>query len=749
MHRHNIPVTILFILFFTLAINAQVRLTLTWEVLKYDLVATLPQDYSADRDLDVTATLNLKNIGSRSSSTLSMRISDQAKVSAVSINGSTADFSSKEEKIVGEQKLQKVVVGVPAIPKGGTVTALVKYKLTVKANSGLNALSPVGSQFLPLSHWYPTPTSWYFAGGADFAPFNLKVNSSGGETVISSGNKTANGFEQKLNGQPFFTTGQWDNYNSNGVEVLVPKGMNANSNISKELAGLAAEVKTFAVGLLGKSFESPIRIVGVNRGAGFSDSGTIFVDESVFNRQKLDLQTTTTVSEGVIKTWLGNVVKVEGDGYGVIREGLSRYIMTEFLEKKFGKEVADLERLRQRTNYSAISLRDAPLNILSPIDGYYYTSSANKGAMIWNYLSNTFGEDFFKLIQLQAEDGVLELSEIRSVFSSEKEYLDYVLEKVTEMNLMIGLPQQTGSQVKAALRNLSDIDVSVDVVATSSNGEKLVNKVIIKAKSFGEAVFNTSDKIVRVEVDADKIYPQTDYSDDIAPREMAENDALVFIKREFDRQKFSEAEKNAVAVLRVYPIFDDARILLARSQLAQGKTADAQKNFQAVLDQKLPSAQSLAWANVGLGEIAQRTGQNLQAKQYFDQAIKTDSELSATITARRGRNKLGTSENTDSETKAFFESFDKAVSANSKAEIESMIIKGEIARFASSIAGQAQAWSTQILHLDMIDANNLLVETKMNVKLLNRENESGMAVYRLSKVGNSWKLSDVEIFEVG
>ena len=78
-----------------------------------------------------------------------------------------------------------------------------------------------------------------------------------------------------------------------------------------------------------------------------------------------------------------------------------------------------------------------------------------------------------------------------------------------------------------------------------------------------------------------------------------------------------------------------------------------------------------------------------------------------------------------------------------------MIIKGEVARFGSSIAGQAQEWATQILSVDRIDANNVLVEANMSVKLLNRNNESGLAVYRLSKVGTDWKLSDVEIFEVG
>ena len=749
MHSFKLIFSTFLLLTLSLVINAQIRVALTWEVQKYDIEATLPQDYSADRDLDLTATLNLKNISSRSASRLTMRISENAKVSDVKVNGSTADFNNGEEKIGGNQKLQRVVVRVPSVAKGESFAVTVKYKLKVKANSGLNALSPAGSQFLPLSYWYPTPTSWYFTGGADFAPFKLKVNSANGLTVVSSGTQSANGFEQKLNGQPFFTIGQWDLVKSNGVEVFVPKGMSANADIATGLAEIASEAKTFAAGLLGKPFDTPIKIVGVNRGSGFSESGVIFVDESIFLRQKIDSQTFMSISEAIVKTWLGNVVKVEGEAYGVIREGLSRYVATEFLEKKFGKDVANLERLRQRTNYSAISLRDAPLNVVSPIDAYYYTTTANKGAMIWKYLAKTFDKNFYKLIQAEMSVGAMSLDGLRSAFSSEKAYLDYLIDKVTEMNLMIGLPQKSGNQTTAALRNLSEIDANIDVVATTSDGQEIVNKVVIKSKSFGKSIFNTDKKIVRVEIDKDKIYPQTDYSDDISPREIGDNNAIVFIKREFDRQRYEEAEKNAKAVLKVYPIYDDARILLARSQLAQDKNSDAKKNFEEVLNSKLPSAQSMAWANVGLGEIAQDSGKTSQSKTYFEQAIKTDSELSATLTARTGRNKLGLSGNSVKGVNNFFNLFDKAVRANNKSEIESMIVKGEVARFASSVAGQAQEWSTLILNVDIIDENNVLVETTMNVRLLTRENESGTAVYRLTKVGNSWRLSGVEIFEVG
>ena len=195
-----------------------------------------------------------------------------------------------------------------------------------------------------------------------------------------------------------------------------------------------------------------------------------------------------------------------------------------------------------------------------------------------------------------------------------------------------------------------------------------------------------------------------------------------------------------------FPRFDDVRILLARSLLAQNKTAEAEKEFKSVLDEKLPTARSLAWANVGLGEIALKSGQNVNANNYFEQAIKADAEYGASLLARQKR--TGANSSIDESVKAFFAQFDKAAASNSKTELESLIMPGEIPRFASGISGQTEQWTTQIKSIDKLDENTILVETNLNIKLLTRQPESGLAVYRLTKNGNAWKLSSVEMFEV-
>ncbi len=745
-------IALLFIsLFSTLYINAQdeSRVAKTWEVQKYDISATLPQT-ETDRNLTVKAVLTLKNVSSGAASRLTLRISPGAEVSVVKVNDAATDFTKGEEKIDASRTLQRIIVRVPSVQPNANLTIAVEYKLNVKENSGLNALSPVGSQFLPLSFWYPTPNSWYFARGGDYAPVRLQITAANGETIVASGTQNGNTFEQKSSGQPFFVAGDWDAVNAGGISVYVQKGADGEAQKrAGEIALLVSEAKTFTANLLGTAPDSPVRIVAVKRGAGFSSGGTIFVDETALRRQKIDSQTAMTIAESVAKFWIGNAVAVGGDGFGAVREGLPRYIATQFLEKQFGKEIADVERLRQRTAYAAVVKRDAPLSIVSPLDDYYFTAVTNKGAMIWRLLAKKVGQsEFFNAVRAQTSDGNVSLSELRVAFPTQKEFLDYLFDQVTEMNLLVGLPQASGAETKIALRNLGAIDAAVDVAAITASGEKLTAQSTIRAKSFGEVSFKTTNKIVRAEIDTEKFYPQTDYSDDVAPSEFKESDALTVIKRAFDKQDYATAEKSARTVLSSYPRFDDARTWLARALSAAGKTAEAEKEFRAVLDEKLPTARSLAWANEGLGEIALKANQNAPAAQFFNEAIKANAEYGATLAARTGLNRIGSTSTIDESVKAFFAQFDKAAISGRKTDVDGLILSGEISRFSGGISGQALEWTTKVVRVEKLDANTAAAEVNLNVRLLNKAAESGAAVFLLSKVGNAWKLSGVESFEV-
>ncbi len=724
------------------------RISATWQVQKYDINATLPQS-DTDRNLLVKAKIDIKNVSNIPASTLTLRIGSSAEITAVNINGASVDFTKGEEKINSAVSLQRIVLRIPSVQPKGTVSATVDYKFNVKDNSGLNAISPAGSQFLPTSFWYPTPNSWYFARGADFAPVRLQVQA-GGQTIVSSGAEAAGAFDQKLNGQPFFVTGNWDSINAGGVTVMIPKGAGVEEQKrAAELAAIASEAKAFTATLLGTASDVPIRVLTVKRGGGFSGGGTIFVDDAVLRRSKIDSQTAMNIADGMAKLWLGNTVAVNGDGFGVIREGLAKFIATQFIESKYGKDVADVERLRQRTAYAAVARRDSPLNIASPLDDYYYAEVGNKGAMIWRLMAKKVGQnEMFSSIKAAMQDGTFTLTEFRTANSANKEFLDYVFDQITDTNLLVGLPQVAGGESKVALANTGGIDVTINVTAVLANGERMSAPTTVRAKSFGDVVFKTANKINRVEIDPEKFYPQTEYFDDVVPREVTDNDLLLAVKRSFDKQGYPAAEATARTVLREVPRFDDVRIFLARSLLAQNKITDAEREFRSVLDEKLPASRSLAWANVGLGEIAAKGGQTAQAVKFAEDAIKADAEYGASLAARAIRNRLNAASGSDESVKAFFAQFDKAAISNRKAELDAMAVGGDVTKFTSGISGQTVEWKTQVLHVDKIDANNVWVEATLSIKLLNREPETGPAVFRLAKIGSGWRLSSVDIFEV-
>lgn len=742
--------TFAFLLFaFNFSASAQddTRVSATWQVLKYDISATLPAG-GVGRDLTAAAKIDLKNVSARPAMTLTLRISPSAEVSTVKMDGSVLDFAKREEKI-GSGSLQQVVIRIPPVQPNATVSVTVDYKLNVKDNSGLATISAPGAQFLPLSYWYPTPNSWYFARGADYAPTRLRVTAPG-LSVVSSGTENSGTFESKVNGQPFFVSGSWDISNSSGVAVHSPKGAGPiEQKRAVEVADLASEAKTFLANILGDPPTEPIRLVSVDRGAGFSGGGTILLDESVFRRPKVDSQTAMNIAEGIAKVWLGGSASITGDGSGAIRDGLTRFLATQFLEAKYGKEVADVERLRQRVSYSAVALRDSPIKTVSPLDDFYYSVVANKGAMIWRLLAKKVGNNEFDTkLKTALKNGVLNLDDLRTAYPNQKEFLDYAFEQSTDMDLLVGLPQQSGSEWKVALRNTGSIDVTVDVDALLDNGERLTSPATIRAKSFGEIIFKSPNKIRQVEIDSQKLYPQTDFSDDVAPREYSESDPLLAVKKFFDKQEFANAEISARKVLSKYPEFDDVRVLLARSLLSLNRPDDAEREFKAVLEEKLPASRSIGWALVGLADVAQRRNQSSEALRFVAQAIASDSEYGASLAARAIRNKIGARSNPDDSITSFFGRFDAAAAANQKAQLESLVLPGEASRFTSGVAGQTVAWKTVVKYVDMIGPNTALVETDLNIKLLNREPESGMAVFRLSKAGDVWKLKSVDVFEV-
>ena len=744
--------------------RAQDELRAAWQVTNFDIAVS---GLGNDRFLNARAVLTLINVGRGPGSTVSLRISPKAEIKAASVNGANAPFRTAPER-----NLLRPTVTLPAaVPPNGNVTVALDYRLPVEENSGLAAISPAGSQFLqdprePLSIWYPTPNTSFALRGADYAPFRLTVS---GETVVSSGvEKTPGVYEQTLNGQPFFLTGSWDAIagaaDSRGITALLPKGAGADERKqAAALISLAANARAFYAGLLGAAPDVPVRLVAVTRGAGFNESGTVLLNTAAFRRSKIDSGTALLVSESIARLWIGAATPVRGEGSGVLREGLARFLANLFLERQFGAEVAEAERERQRSAFAVVARRDAPLSRTTPVDDTYFSSVANKGAMVWRLADHLLGSDAFRgtvrsLLQTaRSEVNGLTLATTRAALAERggaafKTILDQALDQPSDLDLMIGVPQQRAGEWAVALRNLGSVDAVVKVVATTDRGERLMAEATIPSRNFAEAVFKTTSRVVRAELDPEKLYPQLDFTNDIAPRASTSDNPLTEASRLFDAQDYVRAEAAARALLTTSPRMQDARILLARALLGQNKINDAEKEFRLALDDPLPVPAALAWANLGLAEISMRRGQSAEAAQRFTEAVRADAFYGPTLAARAGRIRAEAAAKTappiDEPARAFIAQLDLVIKSGKKAEIEPLVVSGELVRFIRGVVGtQPEIWQTTVLRTEQLDANRMAVDVSITARELGKD-RAGTAVLILMRLGGNWRLGGIEFFEV-
>jgi hypothetical protein len=744
-------------------VRAQEEARAAWQVTRFDITVSAPPN---DRALSARAVVRARNVGRGAGSTISLRLSPKAEIKSASVGDVTSTFRSANET---RGNLQRVTINIPTpVAPGAVVNVALDYRFPVEENDGLAAISTDGVQFLPVSLWYPAANALFAIRGADTAPYRLTVNGAGGEMLVSSGKASGTSYEQTLNAQPFFLTGAWDVSEGTGAQAgasaWLPKGAGPDERRQAEaLMALCVAARSFYAGLLGPAPDSPIRLVAVDRGAGFNEAGTMLLDAAAFRRGKVDSTTALLIAEAVARLWIGGATAIRGEGSGVLHEGLPRYLASLFFEKQFGAETAEAERMRERIAYTAIARREGPLSLATPLDDTYFTSVTNKGAMIWRLVERAMGRDALisqLRAQLQAgtrDEGGLTLASVRAALNEQggasvKAILDQGLDQPTDIDLLVGVAQERGGQWVSALRNTGSIPVSVKVLATTERGERLMTDATIPARDFGEAVFKTASRIVRVEIDPDKLYPQLDYANDIVPRKELSENALAEASRAFVRQEYARSESITRELLSVAPRMQEARILLARSLLGQNKLDDAEKEFRAALDESLPTPLTLAWANIGMGEIAARRGQQAEAAKRFNDGVRAGGEYASTLAARLSRIKAEAAANAappvDDSVQKFIAQLDQTIKSGRKTELESQIVSGELVSFVKGIvSSQPEVWQTRVVRTEQLDANHVAADVALNVKELGRE-QVGTAVYVLTRAGSSWKLAGIQFFEV-
>jgi tetratricopeptide (TPR) repeat protein len=263
-------------------------------------------------------------------------------------------------------------------------------------------------------------------------------------------------------------------------------------------------------------------------------------------------------------------------------------------------------------------------------------------------------------------------------------------------------------------------------------------------------VFKTPSKIVRVEVDPDKLYPQLDYGNDMMPRGKDLLPALNEAQSQLGAQDFAKAEATARAMLVTAPRFEEAQIILARALLGQNRLEEAEKLFLAALNEPLPFTATLAWANIGLAEIAMKRNQPAEAAKRFNDAVIASRDYPSSLAARAGRIRAEAAASNappvDENARTFVTQLSQAVISNKKAELESRIVSGELVRFINASIG-TEAWETKVVRTEQLNANLIAADVQIRANKLGTIGQ-GTAVLMIARTPAGLKLSGIELFEV-
>ena len=799
-------------LVFTVLLSS-IGLAQEFEIKKYEINATVvPAELKVDVQAKLRL-VNLSDprladnilLSTADRPRFSFYINSKAKVTEMKVNGSTAAFKTNEDL---RNNLLRIYTDVTTgIASARELEVDFVYSVpSADRNTSLHVSS--GESFLlPNSFWVPVVHTPYAEHGADTAPMSLTVNAPAGLKVVSSGiRKSENSFEQSLAAQPFFIVGNYDVITRGGesypVEVYVPRGLGeVGKQQAQRLATEAERMLAFYVKYFNAAAVAPFRIVAtqarqlstvtsdafsVAREVAFMTAGLATVDDNLLRRDVLDLGTIELLSGAASRAWVDGQVLVRGRGTGMLRDALPVYLGAQYLGERFGVEQRDAAFDRYRGAYAIVARNDAPLLMQSQLDRNYITSVYNKGAMIWRLLEYQLGRQNFENVLrnslTRTKVDALSLSgwyspsqggkppQIHPLCSLSRcanlkenllaagrdrrlinEIFANWIDSVVLPDFAIGQPQSATNGVESTIANFGSGDVTIEVVATTDKGEKLSRNVTIKPGEYGTVTFPAGTNITRVEADPNNLYLQSDYTNDVFPRRPSESEAFGQANLAFVKNDFATAEAKAREGLKITPNAPTLQALLGRVLLAQKKTEEAAKVFEAVLKSEPLPLQAYGAANLGLGEIALQQNNFAEASRRFRFAAMSDFDAATTMAARdnaasaeRGASAIKIPE----DIRAFLQKFDGAVLQGTTDAVNQFIELGNLRKFAQSLVVRKPAiWVTEAIRTEEWDANGIAVDVTLKIKIEGKD-YAGRAVYVISRANGKMLLSEVPVFDV-
>lgn len=799
-------------LVFTVLLSS-IGLAQEFEIKKYEINATVvPAELKVDVQAKLRL-VNLSDprladnilLSTADRPRFSFYINSKAKVTEMKVNGSTAAFKTNEDL---RNNLLRIYTDVTTgIASARELEVDFVYSVpSADRNTSLHVSS--GESFLlPNSFWVPVVHTPYAEHGADTAPMSLTVNAPAGLKVVSSGiRKSENSFEQSLAAQPFFIVGDYDVITRGGesypVEVYVPRGLGeVGKQQAQRLATEAERMLAFYVKYFNAAAVAPFRIVAtqarqlstvtsdafsVAREVAFMTAGLATVDDNLLRRDVLDLGTIELLSGAASRAWVDGQVLVRGRGTGMLRDALPVYLGAQYLGERFGVEQRDAAFDRYRGAYAIVARNDAPLLMQSQLDRNYITSVYNKGAMIWRLLEYQLGRQNFENVlrnsltrtkvdalslsgwyspsqggkppqihPLCSLSRCANLKENLLAAGGDRRLINEIfanwIDSVVLPDFAIGQPQSATNGVESTIANFGSGDVTIEVVATTDKGEKLSRNVTIKPGEYGTVTFPAGTNITRVEADPNNLYLQSDYTNDVFPRRPSESEAFGQANLAFVKNDFATAEAKAREGLKITPNAPTLQALLGRVLLAQKKTEEAAKVFEAVLKSEPLPLQAYGAANLGLGEIALQQNNFAEASRRFRFAAMSDFDAATTMAARdnaasaeRGASAIKIPE----DIRAFLQKFDGAVLQGTTDAVNQFIELGNLRKFAQSLVVRKPAiWVTEAIRTEEWDANRIAVDVTLKIKIEGKD-YAGRAVYVISRANGKMLLSEVPVFDV-
>jgi hypothetical protein len=534
--------------------------------------------------------------------------------------------------------------------------------------------------------------------------------------------------------------------------------------------------------------------------------GAVTIDENIFRRDAVDLGTIELLSGAAARAWIDGQVLLRGRGAGMLRDALPVYLVAQYMGERFGLPQRDAAFERFRRAYAAVARNDAPLLTQSQLDRNYATSVYNKGALVWRMIERTFGAPAFdKALRSSLSRGRVDALSLSGWMAPQQtqlaqgqqgqqgqqrrggpqphplcqfsrcanfkenlvsagadrklvnELFNNWIETVTLPDFAIGQPQNTANGVESTIANFGsrerdDLpgDFTVEVVATTG-GEKIQKTVTVKAGEYGSVNFPAGVDIKTIEIDPDKNYLQSDYSNDVFPRRSSQSEAFGQANLAFSKNDFATAEAKAREGLAASSNAPTLQALLGRALLAQKKNDEAEKIFNDALKAEPMPIQAYGLAHLGLAELAMQQNRFDAAAKHFRFAAAADLDAATTIGARDGALKAERGANAvkiPDDVRAFLQKFDAAVLQGNSAAVNPFVELGNLRKFAQNlVVRKPSIWATEALRAEEWDASRTAVDVTLKIKIEGKD-YSGRAVYIISRTGGKLLLSEVPTFDV-